>query len=86
MAGSQLEKRSSNAVDPHEEPSAEWGWHGGFPLATRIAGTVVALAMFAFLIGNHTGLTADLFLIGIGSTMIAALIWDSIRRRTSWRR
>lgn len=86
MAGSQLEKRSSNAVDPHEEPSAEWGWHGGFPLATRIAGWTVAIIMFLYLIGNHTGLTADLFLVGIGASMIAALIWDGIRRRTSWRR
>ena len=25
-------------VDPRDEPSAEWGWHGSFPNATRIAG------------------------------------------------
>ena len=28
------------AVDPHDEPSAEWGWHGSFPRAKIIAGVI----------------------------------------------
>jgi hypothetical protein len=30
-------------VDPAEEPSAEWGWHGGFPRGMIIAGWVVVM-------------------------------------------
>jgi hypothetical protein len=86
VAGSQLEKRPANAVDPHDEPSAEWGWHGGFPRGVRIAGWFFAIVMFLMLIGNHTGRTEDLWLIGIGLTMVGALVWDRIRARTSWRR
>lgn len=86
MAGSELEKRPANAVDPHEEPSAEWGWHGGFPLGTRIAGWVVAVIMFLMLIGNHTGRTEDLWLITVGVFIVGALIYDRIRARTAWRK
>lgn len=86
MAGSELEKRPASAVDPHEEPSAEWGWHGGFPLGTRIAGWVVAVIMFLMLIGNHTGRVEDLWLIVIGLSIVGALIYDRIRARTAWRK
>lgn len=86
MAGSELEKRPANAVDPHDEPSARWGWHGGFPRGVRIMGWFTAAAMFLMLIGNHTGRTEDLWLIAIGTAMVIALIYDRIRARTAWRR
>ncbi len=34
VAGKAIEKRPGE-VDPRDEPSAEWGWHGSFPKATR---------------------------------------------------
>ena len=86
MAGTELEKRPATAVDPHDEPSVAWGWHGGFPRGTRIAGWFTAAVMFLMLIGNHTGRTEDLWLIGIGTGMIIVLVWDRIRARTSWRK
>ena len=86
MAGSELEKRPANEVDPHDEPSAEWGWHGGFPIATRVAGWFTAATMFLMLIGNHTGRTEDLWLIAIGAAIVIALIVDLVRARTAWRR
>jgi hypothetical protein len=86
VASSELEKRPANKVDPRDEPSAEWGWHGGFPLGTRIAGWFFAAVMFLMLIGTHTGRTEDLWLIGIGAGMVVVLVWDRIRARTSWRR
>lgn len=86
MAGSELEKRQANAVDKHEEPSADWGWHGGFPLGTRIAGWFTAASMFLMLIGNHTGRTEDLWLIATGTVIVIALIIDRVRARTAWRR
>ncbi|ASO19336.1 hypothetical protein AHOG_08455 [Actinoalloteichus hoggarensis] len=84
-SSSAVEKRPATTVDPHEEPSAEWGWHGGFPVGTRVAGWVGALSVFAMLIGNHEGRTEDLWLIFLGAGMVATLIWDQVRRRTSWR-
>ncbi len=39
MASSELEKRPAG-VDPQDEPSAEWGWYGTFPKATRMSSSV----------------------------------------------
>lgn len=87
MAGSQLEKRPANAVDPHEEPSADWGWHGRFPRGKAIGGWITALAMFLMaFIGNHVAETERLWLLGIGIALVAALVGQQIRARTSWRR
>ncbi|HET9143550.1 DUF2631 domain-containing protein [Actinophytocola sp.] len=86
MAGKELEKRPATTVSPHDEPSAEWGWHGGFPRGTRIAGWFTAAVMFLMLIGNHVGETENLWLIGIGVAIVVALIADLVRSRTAWRR
>ncbi len=40
MARNTRELAQRPAVDPHDEPSAEWGWHGGFPRGMVIAGWV----------------------------------------------
>ncbi|MQA12161.1 MAG: DUF2631 domain-containing protein [Pseudonocardiaceae bacterium] len=73
-------------VDPHEEPSVEWGWHGHFPKATRIAGIITTLVMVAFLIGNHESNVENLWLIGIAVAMIGGLAYQRARERTPWRR
>ena len=83
-SSSELDKRP--AVDPHEEPSAEWGWHGTLPKGTRIAGWLSAIFCFLMLIGNHHGQTENIYLIATGVTIIALLVWDAARRKTSWRR
>ena len=83
----QLEKRAKNAVDPHEEPSAEWGWHGSFPKGREIGGwfTVIAFIIMAF-VGNHVAQTERLWLLGIAAGLIAVLVGARVRQRTSWRR
>ena len=86
MAGSELEKRPASTVDAHDEPSAAWGWHGGFPRGTRIAGWFTAVVIFLMLIGNHRGNTENLWLIGVGTAIVIALIADMVRSRTAWRR
>ncbi len=83
-SSSELDKRP--AVDPHEEPSAEWGWHGTFPKGIKIAGWLSTLGVFSLLIGNHHGRTEDLWVVLTGVTMAGLLIWDQVRSRTSWRR
>ncbi len=86
VASSTPDKAPAHTVSPEDEPSAEWGWHGSFPKGTRIAGWFTAFAMFIMLIGNHTGRTEDLWLVGTGTGLIILLVIDQIRRRTSWRR
>ena len=86
MASGKITKRPTHQVSPADEPSVEWGWHGSFPRATRVAGWVVAAVMFLMLIGNHRGYVENLWLIGIGTGLIILLIIDQVRRRTSWRR
>ncbi|OZM70221.1 hypothetical protein CFN78_26240 [Amycolatopsis antarctica] len=89
MAGKAVEKQQRadvGAVDPRDEPSAEWGWHGTFPKATRIAAWFSALALFLMLIGNHVNAMEDIWLIGLGVSLVATLLWDIRRGRTSWRR
>ena len=81
---SELDKRP--AVDPHEEPSHEWGWHGTFPKGTRIAGWLSAIFCFLMLIGNHHGQTENIFLIATGVSIIAFLVWDAARSKKPWRR
>ena len=87
MAGGALEKRPKNAVDPHEEPSAEWGWHGRFPRGREIGGwiTVITFVAMAF-IGNHVAETERLYLLGISLLLIIVLVGSRVRQRTSWRR
>lgn len=83
-SSSELDKRP--AVDPHDEPSAEWGWHGAFPRGVKIAGWLSTLAVFSLLIGNHHGRTENIWVIGTGVAMALGLIWLQVRGRTPWRR
>ncbi|MEY8040958.1 DUF2631 domain-containing protein [Saccharopolyspora cebuensis] len=93
MASTELEKKPGQAVDPAEEPSAEWGWHGGFPKGTQIAGWFSVFAMVMMLIGNHQGIlsggdsfkTEDGYLVFIAAIMALALIYDlRKKKRQSW--
>jgi hypothetical protein len=89
VAGKAVEKRQQagvSNVDPRDEPSAEWGWHGGFPKASRVAGWFTAFAMFVMLIGNHEGNTENIWLICLGVGLIGALLLDMRKQRTAWRR
>jgi hypothetical protein len=89
VAGKAVEKQRSQGigvVDPRDEPSSEWGWHGTFPRATRIAGWFSAFAMFAMIIGNHENNTENVWLIGIGLGLVFLLLLDLRRSRTAWRR
>ncbi|MPY99779.1 MAG: DUF2631 domain-containing protein [Actinophytocola sp.] len=80
----QIETKSQ--VDPRDEPSAEWGWHGSFPKATQITGWIIAFVLLAMLIGNHEGNVENLWLVGIAVAIVGALVADIRRRRLSWRR
>lgn len=85
MASSkELEQRPQ--VDPRDEPSADWGWHGEFPRAVQVMGLAIAVFLLAMLIGPHKGNTENLWLIGTAVTIVLLLLWDLRKRRTAWRR
>ncbi|HEY1575018.1 MAG TPA: DUF2631 domain-containing protein [Pseudonocardiaceae bacterium] len=86
MPSSELEKRPVQTPDPHDEPSAEWGWHGTLPRGARIGGIFIVIAMFGMLIGNQIGHVEDIFLVLTGLIMISILLLSARRHRSSWRR
>jgi hypothetical protein len=73
-------------VDPQDEPSAEWGWHGGFPRGSVIAGWATVVILLLLTIGNHEGTTEDIWLVGFAVLIAFGLVMHTIRRRNAWRR
>ncbi len=74
-----------HGVDPNEEPSAAWGWHGTPVRAGKIAGWFTAFALFAMLIGNNEGHVGDIFLIGPGALLVVMLIASHLKARRAKR-
>ncbi|MBO0839582.1 MAG: DUF2631 domain-containing protein [Sciscionella sp.] len=81
------DKSKRPAVDPRDEPSAEWGWHARFPIGARVAASVAAvgLIIMAFF-DNYETHIEQLWLVGIAVLIIIGMIRVQIRGRTSWRR
>jgi hypothetical protein len=84
VASKAVEKRPE--VDPRDEPSAEWGWHGSFPKATRIAGWLSAIILLVMIYGNHENNTENVWLVGLSLFLILMLVLDLRKRRTAWRK
>ena len=86
MASNSRDLERRPAVDPEDEPSAEWGWHGSFPRAKLVAGTVSILILLVFIIGPYQSRTQDLWLVGM-VLVIAFGMWRQVRaKRNAWRR
>ena len=73
-------------VDPRDEPSAEWGWHGSFPNATRIAGVVVAILLLLLLLGPYQVRLQDFWMIPIALGILVFVVRGTIKRRNAWRK
>jgi Protein of unknown function (DUF2631) len=73
-------------VDPHDEPGLEWGWHGSFPNAQRIAGVVVAIVLLLLLIGPYQSRLQDFWMIPIALGIIALIVRGTIKRHNAWRK
>jgi hypothetical protein len=87
--GQELAKRNGRppaTVDPEDEPSAAWGWHGEFPRGRQIAGWLTVVLLLLMIIGNHQGHTEDFYLVGFAVVIAFALVHDYRKRKRSWRR
>lgn len=88
------QEKATRAISPADEPSVEWGWHGGFPKGTQIAGWFSAFATAMMLVGNHQGILSggdtfkdeDIWLIAVTIILVIGLLIDLRKKRTSWRR
>ncbi|GAY07893.1 DUF2631 domain-containing protein [Pseudonocardia sp. N23] len=88
MAGSELAKRpgAEVEVDPLDEPSAEWGWHGSFPNGTLIAAIATAIILPILLIGHHASWTEIVWMVVPALFVLGGVIGGLIKRRNAWRR
>ena len=86
MARTSRRAARKGGVDPHDEPSAEWGWHGTFPRAKIIAGVVSSLILIAFLFGPYQSRTQDLWLVGTVLVLVFMIWRQVVARRNAWRR
>ena len=69
---------------PDEHPS-DWGWHGEWGRAARIAGWVVAIILLVMMTATHYNGQGTLFLGLCAGAIIVTLIWDHYRRKNAWR-
>ena len=86
MARTSRRAGAAGGVDPADEPSAEWGWHGSFPNATRIAGVVVAILLLLLQIGPYQTHLQDFWMIAIALGILVFVVRGTIKRRNAWRK
>ncbi|MCO1654400.1 DUF2631 domain-containing protein [Pseudonocardia humida] len=86
MARNSRELAKRSAVDPQDEPSAEWGWHGSFPKGKVAGGVVSIIFLLLFAIGPYQSRTQDLWLIGIALLLAGLIVHHVVSRRHAWRR
>ena len=86
MASNSREVAKTSEVSPDDEPSAAWGWHGGFPKGTVIGGVITIILCIAFIPGPYQSRTQDIWLILIAIGIALGIVGHVIRRRNAWRR
>ncbi|WP_019203444.1 DUF2631 domain-containing protein [Tsukamurella sp. 1534] len=86
MATTDLERQSSNStVDEADVPSKDWGWSGNAPNSARIFGVLFALLLVAMTIGNHTGKTEDIWLVGFAVAILGVIAVNWYSSRGKWK-
>ena len=69
---------------PDEHPT-DWGWHGEWGRAARIAGWVVAAILLVMITATHYNAQGTFFLSLFAAGIVLALLWDRQRRKNAWR-
>lgn len=70
---------------PDEHPT-DWGWHGEWGRAARVTGWIVLLVLLVMITATHYNAQGTLFLGLSALALLAVLVWDRQRRKTSWRK
>ncbi len=86
MASDSRDLVKHDGVDPQDEPSAEWGWHGSLPTGTMAGGVLTIILCIAFLFGPYQSHTQYLWLIGVIVVIIGGMVVQIRKKRNSWRR
>ena len=73
-------------AEPSVVPDPAWGWVGESPKAFKIAGVIIAGMLLVMIIGNHTGRTEDLYLIGFAVFILLIIAKDALLNRWSLRK
>ncbi len=73
------------AHHPEEHPS-DWGWHGEWGHAARIAGWVVFALMLILLTATHYNHAGATWLVLIAAALLVVQLWDIQRRKNAWRK
>jgi len=72
------------AHHPDEHPT-DWGWHGEWGRAARVAGWVVAVILLLMTTATHYNGQGTLFLGLSAAALVVGLMWDRHRRKNAWR-
>lgn len=72
------------AHHPDEHPT-DWGWHGEWGRAARIAGWIVAIILVLMVTATHYNHSGTFWLLLFAAIIVVGEIWDIQRRRNSWR-
>ena len=70
---------------PEEHPT-DWGWHGEWGRAARIAGWLVVLVLVVMMTATHYNWSGGFWLGAFAALLIVVLVWDHNRRKTLWRK
>ena len=73
------------AHHPSEHPE-DWGWHGEWGRASRVAGWIVAAFLLLMITSTHYNFAGAIWLIGIAAAIVVMEIWDIQRRKRAWRK
>jgi hypothetical protein len=70
---------------PEEHPE-DWGWHGEWGRAARIAGWFIAILLVVMLTATHYNYSGSFWLLAFAVGLIVTLVWDAQRRKNAWRK
>jgi hypothetical protein len=79
-------EHEAHGVEPHgaeaDEPSADWGWHGSFPVGGRVTGWISIVFLFCMAFFDHEGLSQTWWLVVLASVLAVALLAKDVTRRS----
>lgn len=92
MASKQLQQPSledaieASGIDPADEPSVGWGWHGHANKFFKGLGVFFAAFLLVMIIGNHESRIEDWYLVAFAGLILFFIGADEYRKRNKWHR